>query len=279
MGASKEFVMRKRTGFTLVELLVVIAIIALLMSILMPALARVRMQAKAVMCQSNLKQWGNIFCMYAEDNRGYFPGYDAGTKVAEHWWPVALLPYYRNLDLCVCPAANRFWTDGAPHNSPFTGWGVYNRENAEWFADAMVKGYDGLYGSYGTNEWIGNLADEEREGVSLYWRRAGVKGAGNIPMLLDSNFMGGFPDYLDDPPEYNGYFWIVDNQMTRYCLDRHNGAINAVFLDYTVRKVGLKELWLLKWHRQFRTDGPWTKRGGVQTNDWPEWMRGFKDYK
>ncbi|MCH7559665.1 MAG: type II secretion system protein, partial [Planctomycetes bacterium] len=65
--------MRRRNGFTLIELLVVIAIIALLMAILMPSLQRVRKQAKAVACQSNLKQWGLVFRMYTNDNDGYFP--------------------------------------------------------------------------------------------------------------------------------------------------------------------------------------------------------------
>jgi len=45
-----------------------------------------------------------------------------------------------------------------------------------------------------------------------------------------------------------------------------------------VRKVGLKELWTLKWSKYFDTSGPWTKAGGVAPEDWPAWMRGFKDY-
>ncbi|MHC4560927.1 MAG: type II secretion system protein, partial [Planctomycetota bacterium] len=60
----------KLRGFTLIELLVVIAIIALLMAILMPALSRVKKQAKSVTCQALLKQWGNIWMMYCQDNEG-----------------------------------------------------------------------------------------------------------------------------------------------------------------------------------------------------------------
>ena len=56
--------MRRGKGFTLIELLVVIAIIALLMGILMPALARVKAQAKDVACKGRLKQWTLIFAMY-----------------------------------------------------------------------------------------------------------------------------------------------------------------------------------------------------------------------
>jgi prepilin-type processing-associated H-X9-DG protein len=62
------------------------------------------------------------------------------------------------------------------------------------------------------------------------------------------------------------------------CINRHNGSLNTLFLDWSARPVGLKEMWTLKWHRQFNTAGPWTKAGGVKPEDWPPWMRGFKDY-
>ena len=63
----KVDILEKRRAFTVIELLVVIAIIALLMAILMPALNKAKLQAKSVVCQSNVKQWALLWSMYTDD--------------------------------------------------------------------------------------------------------------------------------------------------------------------------------------------------------------------
>ena len=60
-------------AFTLIELLVVVSIITLLMAFLLPALQRARKQARAVVCQAHLKQWGTVRMLYVEDNEGRLP--------------------------------------------------------------------------------------------------------------------------------------------------------------------------------------------------------------
>ena len=85
---------------------------------------------------------------------------------------------------------------------------------------------------------------------------------------------------IGPPPEYTDFSLKPQKEEPTYwvCMDRHTGGINMTFLDASVRKVNLKELWTLKWHRRYNTANRWTKAGGVQPGDWPQWMRKFKDY-
>jgi len=66
--------------------------------------------------------------------------------------------------------------------------------------------------------------------------------------------------------------------MNHFCLDRHNGWTNFLFMDWSARHVGLKEIWTLKWHKNFDTAGPYTRAGGMQPSDWPAWLSKYKEY-
>jgi len=73
-----------RAAFTLVELLVVIGIIALLMSILLPTLGRVKEQANSIKCASNLRQIGLALTGYMNENGGRFPAAAQGGALRSH---------------------------------------------------------------------------------------------------------------------------------------------------------------------------------------------------
>ncbi len=265
--------MIKQRGFTLIELLVVIAIIALLMSILMPALQRVKLQGKTIACQARVKQWGLYFSLYTEAYNGHFEE-GTGDGHAHHWFN-ALRPFYNNdHDFCCCPTATKplFDVDGKPTGSwnTFSAWGKFTESrNGQGYAP------EGDWGSYAVNGWA---EDPPPKYATVYegfetvnnWRTPNVKGASYIPLFFDALRFNVFSRHTDNPPEYEDMAWQSQEHMKRVCINRHDGFINVAFLDWSSRKVGLKELWRLKWHRSFDTNYP--------PPVWPEWMASFKEY-
>ena len=271
--------MSKQKGFTLIELLVVIAIIALLMAILMPALNRAKKQARAAACKMNLHQWSQIWAMYCQENDGHFCHH--GNRWRRGSWIFALRPIYETRsDILRCPMAKKRLPNqpnwGGPFHTYVMGTGGPGDLREE--------------GSYGLNCWVydpypGETTIQSRP-TKWNWKTIDVKNGNRIPLFADTMWRGGGPFYQNGnphseriaPPEYDGQWLGASHEMKHFCINRHNGFINMAFLDWSVRKVGLKELWTLKWHREFPTNGFWTKAGGAIASDWPSWMRGFKEY-
>jgi len=230
-----------------------------------------RRRAKEMVCLSNLRQWGTMFEMFTNDNDGYFnSGWDVGETTL---WMNALRPYYKdNWNLLLCPEANRTM-ESINNSGVFRAW---------WRDVSLPGGGQFLYvSSYGINSWTNNMTnDRGSRREEWFWKNVrSHKGKHNIPVFLDSMWHDAWPTYTDSPPYFDGELATgTYNEMKNFCINRHNGGVNGLFMDWSTRKVGLKEVWTLKWHRNFNTEGPWTKAGGVWSSDWPQWMRNFKEY-
>jgi len=215
--------------------------------------------------------------MYCDDNNGYFFSGDLPTGTDPgmgNFWRVIMKPYSRDKKMWLCPQATKPLPAGTtiPEGEP--PW-------VAWQAPG-VGGTD--VGSYGLNGWALNLVltppSWARPPASDYLRTYQVKGASNIPVFTDMWFVDSWPLEGDHPPpeETGPADTIGEDEMNRVCVNRHNGSINGVFMDWSVRKIGLKELWTLKWHRSYNVNERWTKAGGVRPGDWPKWMQRFEDY-
>jgi prepilin-type N-terminal cleavage/methylation domain-containing protein/prepilin-type processing-associated H-X9-DG protein len=283
-------------AFTLIELLVVVAIVALLMAILLPTLHRVRKQARAVVCRANLRQWAIIFKSYTGGSEGNLHNQGFCELAAPEFWMYWLtrnVPGTEKLRYCpmaarpaspiAVPAASRQAIGGA-----YTAWGRFRP-----FASRSVLAPEDYCGSYSMNNWlsvpdksgafvIGIAASSMRNATDSFWNNENIQGAGEVPVFGDAWWWCSWPKSTDVPPDREDqtdpFPCGCRDSIRRFCINRHSGSINMAFVDGSVRPVGLKGLWTLKWHRTFNTASTWTKVGGAQPENWPQWMRSFRDY-
>lgn len=271
---------RIRPGFTLIELLVVVAIIALLISILLPALGKARMQAKGTVCLGNLRTLGRGMSLYANDNGGMLmPGrlpnvdncnvtvkIEGGRKFRPTFLAIlgssVGIPAFDDPQPCG-DDVDRFGESG----------GRQNYSNPVYVCPAVSDWLDERNGAYGWNyQFLGNsrLRDENKLKSYKNWpvplSRVGFTSS-TVAMGDCMGTAASFPtrkrgEYVDngrdafrlgnegfnlDPPRVDpdrGEMADLDHQPpSRSAVDpRHVSKGNVVFVDGHGERLSLKEL-------------------------------------
>lgn len=148
--------MKRKHGFTLVELLVVIGVIALLISILLPALNKARQASQTVQCQSNLRQLTMAFIMYTYDNKGRVYCKETWYKdniVNGVTYSNGLAYYIRGFNIQVqhCPSMVSQWTTLKAEDREMTD--VMRLLGYGWNVDYTTYAYNSFW--FSPNYWSG----------------------------------------------------------------------------------------------------------------------------
>ena len=191
----------KKTAFTLIELLVVIAIIAILASMLLPALNQARTRAKTTKCLGQVREVGTALLLYTEENEGYFPPYNLVGNVSNGLWWANLLEKSK---LITVPA----WRD---KNSGCAKAGILACPAITNFTFFPGIGPASPVAAYGSSTKISRVTKASQTIT-----------CGDTPSLPDGSSAEGNL-YKANPPSY-----LYNNGR---CIIRHGGMTNVAFAD------------------------------------------------